>query len=145
MDVENYLRNLQAYIASKYNKFKIAEDVKPNANYVNDNNGGNNSSIPALCGPHASHPTEEYRKRKIPHFDCIPCGWFGPHARHAIAECRNMKEAKELWKTARSAQSSKVCLYCQDQDVDPNGNLVVSNLVFTNDDDLRDITSVSSD
>jgi hypothetical protein len=56
-----------------------------------------------------------------------------------------MKEAKELWKTARSAQSSKVCLYCQDQDVDPNDNLVVSNLVFTNDDDLRDITSVSSD
>ena len=74
-----------------------------------------------------------------------PCGWCGPHARHAIAECRNMKEAKELWKTARSAQSSKVCLYCQDQDVDPNGNLVVSNLVFTNDDDLRDVTSVSSD
>ena len=35
-DVENYLRNLHEYIASKYNKVKIEEEVKSSANVVNE-------------------------------------------------------------------------------------------------------------
>ena len=76
-DLESYLRNLQAYIAGKYNKFKIAQGVEQHANYTQD---------------------KVQAKGKSSTFTGVPCDFCGEHAKHELKECRRMKEALQALK-----------------------------------------------
>jgi hypothetical protein len=71
-DLESYLRNLQAYIAGKYNKFKIAQDSTHNVNYIHDK--------PLVKG-------------KFITFTGVPCDFCGKHSCHEMKDCRRKKEA----------------------------------------------------
>ena len=76
-DLESYLRNLQAYIAGKYNKFKIAQGVEQHANYTQD-------KAPA--------------KGQSSTFTGVPCEFCGEHSKHELKNCRRKKEALQALK-----------------------------------------------